>query len=984
MKGYFLLVGFMIAVVFEDTRGDHGTRARHLHQSTIHYPIDLLDSEGKPEQNQVRLGRDLTEAYPETDDQSRVHKRRDLLESIKDIFKQDSGSRLFKCPHVSCDSESQCNGHVSQHDDVCYCDEYCETFSDCCENYKSCTKENRNITVSYLQYMNCIKILEDIPHYLYVSSCPLGTSEYVKNKCENDHISSSLSLYERIPVMHERIPFQNVYCAQCHNVSLSETLVWRINACYNQSNDFLLNLRAVFSTIFDRIYCPVKPVESPNLLLRRCPSVFSRMAEQVPSIEVDGCGSKGSTTFRYISESSQDSESDDVVKCRHLSSPVFAYRNGTLFGFRNMYCARCSGMFSDLTCTDRFKNSLLEPSTTPQANGEYIDTVPVIASRGVGFEMIMKKMSKPKVYAFQCYSPPGKNYIYDPLTKSCTETRRCDMSHVEWNGTCLRDPLDQAYTSPTMGLDSYHLTVEVQLTLSKPLTLITTENNSTRNNFGDAFQYAFSVYFNLPLKEILNITVSFNKDSLVAVPLIGGTELTFKANTTFTVIFYKLRHSNDNSADMLNTLSFIKSNGNFRNVNVSVAGVYSRPVKLPLQCDMGVLVRLAVDDTLMSYLKHVHGALKDLQLVSETDSSGKVSIILCDLYAAKFKDCNVVNQNLSSFRQGNVTGGLVYLGTGEVLDTPYAIIGNQVYICIRSRMTVLYYSSKVQTALTTAGVSLSLLFLAMTLITHIVHRPLRTLPGLMLMNLCATLFVAQLLFITAVGHISHKLACQIMAMIIHYLWLATFFWMNAIALNLTMTFAGGTKSALSRNSRTKVLKYSAYAYGAPAVIVITCAFLDKLGNVPIGYGPGIDEEGVCWFTKEQGLIYAFILPVALLIGLNGILFIITIVAIVKAKKLGKKAKAGTCKGTKLEFVIYLKLSLLMGFTWIFGFVGTFTDNTVIWYLFIVFNTLQGVFIGVAFACNKRIFGMWRGVTTVTTSGASNSRSTSSTIRSSYV
>ncbi|RWR98403.1 hypothetical protein B4U79_05848, partial [Dinothrombium tinctorium] len=38
----------------------------------------------------------------------------------------------------------------------------------------------------------------------------------------------------------------------------------------------------------------------------------------------------------------------------------------------------------------------------------------------------------------------------------------------------------------------------------------------------------------------------------------------------------------------------------------------------------------------------------------------------------------------------------------------------------------------------------------------------------------------------------------------------------------------------------------------------------------------------------------------------------------------------------------------MGFTWAFGFIASFTGITYLWYPFIIFNGLQGVFIFLSF------------------------------------
>ena len=50
---------------------------------------------------------------------------------------------------------------------------------------------------------------------------------------------------------------------------------------------------------------------------------------------------------------------------------------------------------------------------------------------------------------------------------------------------------------------------------------------------------------------------------------------------------------------------------------------------------------------------------------------------------------------------------------------------------------------------------------------------------------------------------------------------------------------------------------------------------------------------------------------------------------------------------------------MMGFTWLFGFLANIIDNIYLWYPFIVFNTLQGVFIGASFTMTKTVLNHYK-------------------------
>lgn len=70
-------------------------------------------------------------------------------------------------------------------------------------------------------------------------------------------------------------------------------------------------------------------------------------------------------------------------------------------------------------------------------------------------------------------------------------------------------------------------------------------------------------------------------------------------------------------------------------------------------------------------------------------------------------------------------------------------------------------------------------------------------------------------------------------------------------------------------------------------------------------------------------------------------FVITVYFITKAKRQGARALK---RKQACDFLIHLKLSLVLGLTWVFPFIAIAIRLEIMWYLFIVFNSLQGLFI----------------------------------------
>ena len=55
-----------------------------------------------------------------------------------------------------------------------------------------------------------------------------------------------------------------------------------------------------------------------------------------------------------------------------------------------------------------------------------------------------------------------------------------------------------------------------------------------------------------------------------------------------------------------------------------------------------------------------------------------------------------------------------------------------------------------------------------------------------------------------------------------------------------------------------------------------------------------------------------------------------------------------------HFSIYVRLFIIMGITWIFGFISAFADEFVVDLIFVILNALQGLFLFIAFVCRRSV------------------------------
>ena len=251
---------------------------------------------------------------------------------------------------------------------------------------------------------------------------------------------------------------------------------------------------------------------------------------------------------------------------------------------------------------------------------------------------------------------------------------------------------------------------------------------------------------------------------------------------------------------------------------------------------------------------------------------------------------------------------------------------------------------------------LSLVCLFLVIQTYLIFPELRNLPGKNLLSLSISLFLVQLLWLIP-DQLYSPTWCHVAAIMKHYLFLVSFVAMAIIAWKTHAVFTTQEvplqKSEMKKCEKRKFYKYSAIVWGLPAVFVVTCAVVDDKDIYAVYV-----NDLLCWFDNPQPHKYLFILPIGLLQLFNIIVFSLTVFGIQRTRSSTKSVRLDQQR--KTMFWIYLKLSSLMGFSWLFGFIHLLVgSSTVVFsYLFVIFAPLQGVYIAVAFVMKKRIWKMY--------------------------
>ncbi|XP_078090987.1 adhesion G protein-coupled receptor E3-like isoform X2 [Mustelus asterias] len=236
--------------------------------------------------------------------------------------------------------------------------------------------------------------------------------------------------------------------------------------------------------------------------------------------------------------------------------------------------------------------------------------------------------------------------------------------------------------------------------------------------------------------------------------------------------------------------------------------------------------------------------------------------------------------------------------------------------------------------ITLVGISLSLACLGLAIVTFRFCTQVTSTNNTIHINLCITLFLAELLFLVGVTRTSNKIVCGIIAGFLHYLFLAAFAWMCVEGIYLHLTVRNLQK--INNSGARKVLRWFMYpfGYGVPAVIVIVSA-----ATYSVGYG----THQHCWLTIQNGFIWSFVGPVCAIVLFNTTLFIVTL-WILRAQLTRLNAEVTKIKDMRMLTFKAIAQVFILGCTWLLGLFHFQASTLVMAYLFTIINSFQGIFI----------------------------------------
>lgn len=320
---------------------------------------------------------------------------------------------------------------------------------------------------------------------------------------------------------------------------------------------------------------------------------------------------------------------------------------------------------------------------------------------------------------------------------------------------------------------------------------------------------------------------------------------------------------------------------------------------------------------------------------------------------SKFLHCPTIQLDISDFDIVNTTE-MVLKSSDRKISSKDFIRNNETHIsmCLQDFLTLskknapsnnTTLNANVLSIIALVCIACSMLALAITIAVYIAFPSLRTQPGINNLFLSVCLFLALGFLSFGVLPIQGAL-CTIVGLLVHFLWLNSMFWMNICSYHMFKIF-GNMQATMHKNLTQKYLPYCLILSFVSVISNIVWSELISSGQ-NIGYGR---RQYLCYILHAEMITYTMTAPVGLVLFSNLLMYTVVICRIYRTPAV----KRSTLK-TRMNFSIYIKLSTITGIAWFTYIPVMLTKSFVLEAIFNILVGLQGVFIMMAFVCNRRV------------------------------
>ncbi|XP_062869473.1 adhesion G-protein coupled receptor D2 [Trichomycterus rosablanca] len=202
-------------------------------------------------------------------------------------------------------------------------------------------------------------------------------------------------------------------------------------------------------------------------------------------------------------------------------------------------------------------------------------------------------------------------------------------------------------------------------------------------------------------------------------------------------------------------------------------------------------------------------------------------------------------------------------------------------------------------------------------------------------NLFISLTFAQIVLLCSGSAVNNKVACTVVAALLHLFFMAAFSWMLVEGLMLWSKVV-----AVNLNEDRHMKYYYLIGWGLP-VLIVTITLASATGKY--------SADGHCWLSVQNGVIWGFAGPVIFIVVVN--IMVLTRVLVITISTAKRRTLMMAPRLSPMERVYeqiraavkaVLVLLPILGLTWLCGVLVPF--SIIIAYIFILLNSLQGLFI----------------------------------------
>ena len=870
------------------------------------------------------------------------------------------------------------------------------------------TSEVRQNSLRAVNPTQCTNIVvskyKDILSLRLVVKCPAvpgePDSEYVNlaAKCEHTGEDEDTQyLVYTTPVMDSKAAFRNKFCGLCFQQHFNYSDPLQI---------FPPKIQCMKKTDLDSVMSHLKQGKERSFLEEARAKCILYYEEPSDAYLWKGNARYVCSDNHLISTCNSSTTSLNNEACHAYRAPVklknnmrssYGLNNTGYIGFRSSFCASCWGNVSDghLAC---FSWDNLRPDSSTDTGGRVVVNLP---SFSLLLDFSGGDQSEVRVKLGDDLVCPS-NTLRDINNDKCVVSV-CPKGRVQLDDACVR--LDDEVQQP-LGDDQVvsiivqfdvHATTESQYAKF----LYEVKHNIEKIFFDTMFdrnQYMLTVkisechHQNMSLSVVWENIQARNKTKGLSVCLLGIFNMKQSDHFTFQQRFLANWKLVANKIH-IGFLTSFQGSKNIPTRQISVTLTNYNILRNNFQCPGGNNLKVDQNFQLVTDANDTFGILLNEtdQFLADTSRLPMAFTLVKDIgvskswlpmtqvissqdrYLKTLMKTHICEPNILSCPKSIVSAQnvsidlsndtLIFLLNGDnvvLLRHNYVMLNNTLVYCTDS-ITRINDTMKgtsqplvelVEGWMTLVGIILSLVGLVLTLCTYSIFPSLRNTPGKSIMNLSVALFLAQLLFQINYLLIRFPKGCTAIAAFQHYFWLSAFSWMTVLAADICGTFV---RMKVTQKQNSAMFRwYLACGWGVPLTFVAVCVGVDLGTSLDFDYG----DDTKCWIAGHSlSAVYAFAVPVGMVVLINLGLFITTVVSLRKTMKIAQKATK--TNDNMKHFKIYVRLSSVMGFTWVFGFLANWKPLWFMAFPFIIFNTLQGVFICASFVINKRVLMMYK-------------------------